>query len=315
MNLMGVIVGPALNAFVANLDVRAGPEDAPVFVLNAETAAGYFPAILSFILFVGTLLCVEEPPPMEESSSDEEEDGPSKVLCSTGAWICLLLAFQTNLQLAAIDTILADLNEKVLGWDIVDNSIAFAIIAVMCLVGAALAMILLNKGSKCTTVIAIGLMFNFFVSVPGMWAVANYDVDDPEKSKPRMPLFLIMGAFQCIAIMFYTGPTGGIYQQACGKKQGLLGGLYLMFFAGGRPCGAMLGSTLLSGNTMAMVILTPVPIALCLFLLLGVTNRLNETDAKALAAQKEEGDLPLLRSLSRTLSTRGSFSGAEQVGR
>merc|ERR1719329_1443654 len=156
----------------------------------------------------------------------------------------------------------------------------------------------------------MGLIFNFIVSIPGMWAVANYDPDDPHASKPRMPLFLIMGAAQCIAIMFYTGPTGGLYQQACGKRQGLLGGLYLMFFAGGRPCGAMLGSTLLQGNTTAMVVLTPVPILLCLFLHLSVYRRLNETDEKALADQ--EDDLSLIRSLSRTLSTRGSFSGAEQ---
>merc|ERR1719329_1897378 len=162
----------------------------------------------------------------------------------------------------------------------------------------------------------MGLIFNFIVSVPGMWAVANYDPDDPHAGMPRMPIFLIMGALQCISIMFYTGPTGGLYQQACGKKQGLLGGLYLMFFAAGRPCGSMLGATLLNGTPEYLVISTPVSIIACGILHLMAYKNLNAVDQKALdAAKDEEDDISNLGSMIRTLSHRGSFSGAEQVGR
>merc|ERR1712000_402326 len=104
MNLLGVIVGPALNAFVSGLDVEIGP-----FYLNARTAAGYCPALLSIILLVGCFFYIEEPPAIEQTSQGESRN-PFKGLLTSGAWVCLLLAFQTNLQLAAIDTVLADLN-------------------------------------------------------------------------------------------------------------------------------------------------------------------------------------------------------------
>merc|ERR1712100_349903 len=101
-----------------------------------------------------------------------------------------------------------------------------------------------------------------------------------------MALFLIMGGFQCIFILYYTGPTGGLYQQACGKQQGLLGGVYLMFFAAGRPCGSMLGGVLLNGSPMALVISVPVSIAACLALQVAVWKQLQRTDDLALGALK-----------------------------
>jgi len=208
------------------------------------------------------------------------------------------------LQLAAIDTVIAELDEKQLGWGIQLNSGVFAVIAVLCLVGAAASIILLNKGTKCTAVIAMGLIFNLCVSIPGMYAIK----DAPEEA--CMWLFLLMGGMQCIAIMFYTGPTGGLYQQACGKKQGLLGGLYLMFFAAGRPCGSMLGATLLNGNPEYLVLSTPISIIVCGVLHLIAYKNLNITDQKALdAVQDEEDDISNLGSMIRTLSQRGSFSG------
>lgn len=307
MNLFGVIVGPMFNAIVANINVRIGPEDSPVFILNDQTAAGYLPALLSLILLIGSWLYIEEPPPMEPTPPGETEANPWKVLFSSGAWICLLLAFQTNLQLAAIDTVLAPLDTKFFGWGTVLNSCVFGGIAFLCLFGAAAAIILLNKGLRCTTLIVIGLVFNILVCVPGMWAVRDAPGDST-----NMWLFLIMGGFQLVAIMFYTGPTGGVFQQACGKKQGLLGGLYLMFYSGGRPVGSIVGGTLLNGKPLLLVFLIPSSIVSCLVLLMLVYKRLDDTDKKALnGAQKDEDDD--LESLARTLSLRGSFSGTDKM--
>lgn len=307
MNLFGVIVGPMFNAIVANIHVRIGPEDSPGFILNAQTAAGYLPALLSLILLIGSWLYIEEPPPMQPTPPGETEDNPWKVLFSSGAWVCLLLAFQTNLQLAAIDTLLAPLDTQFFGWGTTLNSLVFGCIAFLCLFGAAAAIILLNKGLRCTTIIVIGLVFNILVCVPGMWAVR-----DGRGDSTNMWLFLIMGGFQLVAIMFYTGPTGGVFQQACGKKQGLLGGLYLMFYSGGRPVGSIVAGTLLNGKPTLLVFLIPSSIVSCLVLLMLVYKRLDNTDKKALnGAQKGEDDD--LESLARTLSLRGSFSGTDKM--
>lgn len=314
MNLMGVIVGPSLNAIVSELNAEIGP-----FYLNAQTAAGYFPAILSAIMLLGCFFYVEEPPANEASVGDEDAHNPWRVLISSGAWVCLFLAFQTNLQLAAFDTVLAELNEEVLGWDVVANSACFGIIALLCFTGAVGSIIMLGRGSRCTVIIALGLALNMCVSVPGMWAVRNA----PEHV-PSMTLFLVMGGLQCIAILFYTGPTGGLYQQACGKSQGLLGGVYLMFFAAGRPCGSMLGGVLLNGDPMALVITVPASIVVCSALHFAVWKRLQRTDDLALHALKASaaasGAVASGASNASFLSDGGlsthrySFSGAEQVG-
>merc|ERR1712166_491567 len=170
------------------------------FYLNTQTAAGYFPAILSFVMLLGCFFFVEEPPANDVSPGDEDEQNPWKVLMSSGAWVCLLLAFQTNLQLAAFDTVLSELNEELLDWEVVANSGCFGIIALLCFIGAAASIIMLSRGYRCNTIIALGLLFNMCVSVPGMWAVRS------APSSANMTLFLVMGGLQCIAILFYTGP-------------------------------------------------------------------------------------------------------------
>lgn len=307
MNLMGVIVGPALNCIVADLNVEIGP-----FYLNTQTAAGYFPAVLSVIMFLGCLFGVEEPPAMEASTEIEATQNPLKVLFTSGAWVCLILAFQTNLQLAAFDTVLAELNQDQLGWGVDASSACFGVIALLCLTGAVASIVMLGRGFRCTVIIAIGLVLNMCVSVPGMWAVRS------APGQASMTLFLVMGGFQCVAILFYTGPTGGLYQQACGKQQGLLGGVYLMFFAAGRPCGSMLGGVLLNGSPMALVITVPVSIIMCSALHFAMWKRLQRTDDLALDALKasihSSSVNASLLSEGGLSKDRYSFHGAEQVG-
>merc|ERR1712012_823605 len=76
------------------------------------------------------------------------------------------------------------------------------------------------------------------------------------------PIFMTSGALMVFSIMAYAGPAGGLYQQACGDKQGFLGALYVMAFAFGRPMGALLGGELLSGRPRLLCAAPVVSVAL-----------------------------------------------------
>jgi len=272
MNNLGIIFGPWLNAFFAKSDLKAGP-----FILNPETAAGYCPALLSLIVLIGMFIYLEEPPPVQKSETVVAEN-PFKVLVTSGIWVCLLLVIARNMQLSSITMILTGLNSQVLDWGVVRNSACSAVVALLSLGSGLVCVMLLNRGVSSNGIIRVGLAINFVVAVIGL--VSGFRlVMHPESSS--MPLFLVMSTLQCMVMIFYSGPTGGVYQQGCGKQQGLLGGVFTMFTSGGRVIGPFLGGSFLAKNPLPMTISVILSIFLCIIFHCAFYDRLQRTDQLA----------------------------------
>jgi len=273
--LIGVAMGPAVNAAFYRLHLNVGP-----FKLNPWTMAGYFPALMSFVMLLGFWLFVEEPPPQEQPAVPARRSEPLRRLTATGAWCCIFNAFHTNLQVSAIDTIMAPLTAKHLGWKILANSALFAVLAVISFLGAIIGIVANKRGIKSLNIIFFGLTLNVLTV---SWACVLLR-NAPESV--NMYLLLVVGAVTIWAILLYTGSNGGLYQHACGDSQGLLGALYTVAFAGGRPVGAMFGGALLDGNRTALCSILPTCAVAALLLQLKSRGRLQRAEDEALMCHR-----------------------------
>jgi len=273
--LIGVSLGPAVNAVFYKLDWRPGP-----FRLNALTMAGYFPAIMSFVLLLGFRFGVEEPPRQERPVVPPRRSEPLRRLTTTGAWCCIFNAFHTNVQVSAVDTILAPLNVQHLHWSLLGNSVLFAVLAVISFIGAVIGILANKRGIKPMNIILFGLTLNVLSVSWVCWLLRNA----PEQV--NMHVLLVVSTLTIWAIMLYTGSNGGVYQQTCGDSQGLLGAIYTIAFAGGRPLGAMLGGGLLEGNTAAFCSVLPTCAAVALLLQFQFRGRLQRAEDDALMSRQ-----------------------------
>lgn len=295
-SLIGVVIGPALNGLIVSVDTTWGP-----FLLNPRTLAGFVPGLLNLILVFGFLFGVDLHPPALPRDSISliskagevtvEDPTACQRLTQTGAWLCLLVAFHTNIQMSAIDTIIAPLTSENLGWDLFSNSLLFAVIAVICFFGAASGMIANRLGATPLYVIFIGSVTNALCAAVMTTSLAG----NPDEVNMRP--FLFAGALVAFSILFYGGAAGGLYQQACGNQQGLLGGLYTMAFSLGRPVGSMLGGLLLQGYPTALCVVVPTGVSLACCVQWFVWRRLQKTEELALG-KADVNDVAIVRSNS-----------------
>merc|ERR1712019_206761 len=100
-----------------------------------------------------------------------------------------------------------------------------------------------------------------------------------------MTAFFAFGIVSVLSILSYGGSTGGLYQQACGDAQGLLGGLYSMAWALGRPVGAMFGGMLLNSNAVVFCVTPVACVTVSLACLSLQRNRLQQAESEALCAR------------------------------
>lgn len=270
--LFGVVLGPAINVFFTRLDYKWG-----FLLINPRTMAGYAPALLNMVILVGFLRCVGEPPRSTERTSSNV--APLKQLWQAGAFVCLLCAFHTNLQITAVDVVVSPLTSAHLGWDLLENSSMFAGIAILSLLGAVLGMVANRRGMSAMHIILIGAVLNLASTCALCIALLQAPQTVP------MPLFMVSGACMILSILIYAGPTGGVYQQACGNSQGLLGGIYSMAYASGRPVGALLAGALLGGSPLPMCFVLIFFVTLALGLLLLFWRRLDRTVQRALCPE------------------------------
>eukprot|EP00927_Polykrikos_kofoidii_P071967 TRINITY_DN68144_c0_g1_i1.p1 TRINITY_DN68144_c0_g1~~TRINITY_DN68144_c0_g1_i1.p1 ORF type:complete len:430 (+),score=50.91 TRINITY_DN68144_c0_g1_i1:65-1354(+) len=270
LQLVGVTLGPAMNAIFFKLDVKVG-----FLTLNPLTCAGFFPAFMSFSMLVGFMLYVSEPParvsPLEPTTAAE----PFRRLTTTGAWVLIFNAFQSNFQISAIDVILAPLAAQHLGWNLLQNSGLFAGLAGISFIGAVTSMIATKRGMKAMSLVKYGLIINLVSSTMLGFALANA----PDNLHM---LSLIVGTILgCWSMLVYSGPNGGLFQQACGDLQGVLGAYYSMAYACGRPVGAMVGSALLNHTPLPMCLSAPLVVILNFVWLHMVQRRLQHAEDQA----------------------------------
>jgi MFS family permease len=275
-NLFGVVFGPAMNVAVASLNVKWGPVE-----VNPQTCAGYIPALLNLVCLIGFLVKVQEPPAEDAAQVTwARQWEQSKYMFSTGAWVLLLVALQANFQMACIDTVLAELTAKFLHWNLYENSAMFAIVAVIAFVGAVVA-IVTTAGGKCPLrLIMAGLILNVILATSLMMTMRQ------APDSVVMPAFLTLVGINTFSILLYNGPISGLYQQACGSAQGLLGGVFAMSFALGRPIGSILGGDLLDGHPLPTLVAMPTMVLVSFLLLSLVQRRLQRAHETAVAAQK-----------------------------
>mmetsp|Transcript_40896 Transcript_40896/g.127607 ORF Transcript_40896/g.127607 Transcript_40896/m.127607 type:complete len:437 (+) Transcript_40896:67-1377(+) len=287
--LIGVALGPVLNAVFLHVDVSAGP-----LRLNSLTCAGYFPAFMSCVLLVGFMYGVEEPPAEEAPPVPVRRSEPLRRLASTGAWACIVNAFHTNVQISAIDTIIAPLTAKHFGWTVLQNSMLFAALAVISVAGAVAGVVATKRGLKARRLIEGGLLLNF----AGLAALCVSLRGAPEDLDMRA--LMAAGTVSIWATLIYTGANGGLYQQACGNSQGLLGALYTMAFAGGRPVGSLLAGALLGGSPLPMCCSLPACVGVAIAAQFSLGRRLQHTEDEAILAHslREQGGAARLASVA-----------------
>jgi len=271
--LIGVALGPALNAMFVKLDIKLG-----ILELNPLTCAGYFPALLSLVMLLGFMYGVDEPPSVEAPLVPGSRVEPLRRLSASGAWCLIFNAFHTNVQISAIDTIVAPLTARHLGWSLLQNSALFAGLALISFAGAVGGIIATKRGLKALTLVKIGLLLNMVSATLISISLRNApDVLD-------MSFVMAAGVFGTWATLLYTGANGGLYQQACGDSQGFLGALYTMAFASGRPLGALVGGALLDENPLPLCITLPGLVVLALVLQFVSSRRLQQAEDQAILA-------------------------------
>merc|ERR1719440_2180465 len=150
--MFGVMVGPALNALYLNVDFQVN-----LLHINPCTLAGYVPALVSAVLLIGFLCQVVEPP-LEAATTAPMS--PVQRLWRTGAWACLFLGFNMNLLFSALDTIISPINSRKLGWGLFQNSMVFAGLALLSLIGAALAIVAGKRGVKAVRILLVATGLN-----------------------------------------------------------------------------------------------------------------------------------------------------------
>eukprot|EP00927_Polykrikos_kofoidii_P000892 TRINITY_DN10335_c0_g2_i1.p1 TRINITY_DN10335_c0_g2~~TRINITY_DN10335_c0_g2_i1.p1 ORF type:complete len:425 (+),score=44.71 TRINITY_DN10335_c0_g2_i1:96-1370(+) len=251
--LFGSIAGPTVNLFIAGLDAHTG-----FFILNSRTWAGYLPALISFLLMIGFLFFVSEPSDSDIQLQAHEDSilsntSPIVRLWRSGAWVFLLIAFGTNFQIAAIDTVLAPLLSKYLGFGLTQNCIVFAGLGMVAFLSSVACLLALQCGVTAPRIITVGACTNVLGAIG--CSVSMWQAPDTV----NIPLFLAAASLSIFCILGYAGPAGGMYQQVGGNRQGLFNGVYTMAFAFGRPLGSILGSELLGGGPF---LFCTVPVAL-----------------------------------------------------
>lgn len=269
--LLGVIIGPALNACVVNMNWQFGFID-----LNPRTCAGYVPAVLYLILLFGFLLGVDEPRERQARVS-----APWSRMVNSGVWVCLFIVLQINLQVAALDTILAPLASKLLEWGLLANSAMFAVLALISLLGAVFGILAEKAGVKIVRLILYGQIANtVLVTIfSGLLWRGRYEMN--------IEAVMAISSVNMFSIMMYIGATGALFQHACSGAQGLLGGLFNIAFASGRPIGALVAGAFLDGHPVPLCVsvVCGVAISLCLHILLY--RRLQCTEEAAMHSSDE----------------------------
>eukprot|EP00929_Paragymnodinium_shiwhaense_P108266 TRINITY_DN74598_c0_g1_i1.p1 TRINITY_DN74598_c0_g1~~TRINITY_DN74598_c0_g1_i1.p1 ORF type:complete len:449 (-),score=54.63 TRINITY_DN74598_c0_g1_i1:40-1386(-) len=270
--LLGVMLGPALNITFVDLDLELG-----FLRFTPETMAGYAPALINVILLWGFEFCVSDP---TKDHSPWSAAVPTSFrvgrlydqVVDSGAWVCMVLAFGCNLQVAAIDTIATPLVEQHLGWTLTGASLMFGALAGVSFVGAVLGILANKRGIGPMRIIFSSCVLNLFGCIFVAWSLWQ------APSLVNMSILMPSAALVCMATLLYSGPCGGVFQLACGNAQGLLGGLYMMAFAGGRPVGAILAGRLLGGQPTALC-MTLVALNVVVLLLQAANwSRLKQTE-------------------------------------
>jgi len=267
--LAGVVIGPAFNVLFVGMNVDMG-----WLKLNPNTMAGYFPAMLNAVLFVGFFFGVDEPP---RSVRVDTPSQPTKLLFRTGSWVCLVSAFATNLQVTAVDVIFAPLAKQHLGFGDLAVSGCFAALAVISAAGSIIGIVADKKGATALQIMLGGCLLNI---------ATTSGIALSLKQAPDVVLMIplcVVGSLGVASIFIYTGACGGLYQQCSAEAQGLLGGIYLMFFAGGRPVGAILAGALLAGNPAPLCWSITLMTVISTVLLLLFWKRLSKADRAARA--------------------------------
>lgn len=267
--LIGVMLGPALNVFFTQLDLKAG-----FLEINPRTCAGYAPAFFNILLLIGFLRYVGEPPRSTERTS--ADSSPLRQLGQSGSWVCLVIAVHSNLQITAVDVIVSPMTSQHLGFNLLQNSFLFAGMAILALIGAVLGIVADKKGVGPLKIMLAGALLNLVSTCFICLSLL--------KAPDVLPMEIFMPAAACmiIAILIYGGPTGGVYQQACGNAQGLLGAIYTMAYASGRPIGAILAGGLLAGDVLPFCCVSILLVCSSVGLQCLMWERLDRTTRRAL---------------------------------
>jgi len=159
VQLLGNLIGPALNAAFIPLKVSAGPIE-----LNERTVAGYLPSLVNLALSVWLLLRFTEPPRAQqtpllsetaaEATPADEEGAPQAgepinapagaaegsvaerhrlIFVQRGGWIVLLISFISGFEIAGLETVITPLTEQY-SWGTLYNSLLFAGIGLVAIV-------------------------------------------------------------------------------------------------------------------------------------------------------------------------------------
>ncbi|GMH51971.1 hypothetical protein TrRE_jg5703 [Triparma retinervis] len=303
-DLLGVMLGPALIAFVRGVSVDIG-----WFHFNEETAPGYIMAALQLGMLASFLTIFTEPPPKKNTTirkesiqEDEGKDvwsGVRRCLGGGGGWFMVLTTFCVNFQLCALETVATPLMEKNYGWESLENSVFFAGAAFVGMLGMVSGIKFGSSiGGRVTITMGLGCMGAGFA----LWLAF-----DSGHSLPMAP-FLGGGAVLIYGICLVTPSNSAYFTQIVeyeGGNQGLLGGIWSVFMSAGKSTGPLVAGYALqrmdkgTGNWIVFVLCTPV-LALNILSIPAIAGKMGELDKvvddlRGLLGEGDKGDKGIKR--------------------
>ena len=185
LNLLGIVMGPAVNVMVKSINWKpfgnhGGPQ------LNEKTNPGFFMVVILFLELTVCLLVFREPESkMENGSSsttsgNEEKNGSwhdramsdIRRMVSRGAYVSYALSFANNFTLAYFETSLPVFTKRSFGWGVVENSLMYMSIGLSVAIDIVIMIVLSKRGVQdrvfllCGHIcIGLGLILSlFFIS-------------------------------------------------------------------------------------------------------------------------------------------------------
>lgn len=203
--VVGMALGPALNVFFTKVSFSWWIID-----FNELTAAGYIMVVLNVLNLLGLFFFIEEPkdeegyaPLLREEPEDQHFlDKLRLVLVDRGGYLVWCVKFTIGFIVTSLDTAITPITMTQFGWDEFTNSLVFAALAGVSIIGVVVT-IILSKICGSQKLLLIGCV---------MTAVAfiSLDVFCFGRIIPKLP-FLIAGCFLIAALPILNAASSSLY--------------------------------------------------------------------------------------------------------
>ncbi|KAL9971824.1 hypothetical protein ACROYT_G018035 [Oculina patagonica] len=225
----GLLVGPGLNLFLKEFNVKLGP-----FKVDAYTSPGIFMAAVWLMLEVVILFFYYDLPAVKAVSDDEksfrrrsrtgsvmDKWHVAKDLVREEVVVILASQFMMFFNETAFEAIVTPLAEHLLGWHEIENSIAYCLIALEAILVFALVRKLSHKMAD-RWLMVIGIAFEGFALIWYLCLLANAKPYD----KVVLPTIIIGTLVIVFGLPFFSVANISLYSKITDEKtQGIAQGI------------------------------------------------------------------------------------------